>query len=551
MNHTIRLSVPVETRDGVILSTDLYLPDEGGTFPALLCRTIYDKQEPRYVEWAMRFVEAGYAVALQDCRGRYDSDGDWEPYVNEAFDGVDTLQWVGEQAWCDGNIGAFGRSYLGFTQILPAPYRVSALKAVMPLVNQEDNFGHIWINGVFQLHVGMFFLQVGRHTMQRTSAPHMDFNEIYRRLPIYNALDGQGGAGALKEFLSHPTFDDYWQSYSMKGRYADIDVPAYFVTGWYDTLVHEQFKLFQGWRSQARTPEARNLTKILVGPWSHSDIGQRPTVGPDLGGAAVVDIPGLHIRWYDQRLRGVDTGIDREEPIRLWVMGENVWRYENEWPLARAQNTAVYLSSGGRANTRSGDGVLSFEPKASAHCDGYAYDPAEPVPSVGGQYLFPDKAGARDRLEIEEREDVLVYTSEPLAHDLEATGPVHLILYAASSAVDTDFTAALVDVSHDQTALIICEGIVRARYRESLEQPSLITPGSIYRYCISLWETSYLFKRGHSIRLEISSSNFPRFDRNLNTGGLIGMEDRWEIARQTIYHDEERQSHLLLPIVPR
>jgi len=262
----IRLCLAVPARDGAILSTDVYLPATGTSFPVLLCRTIYDNQMPQYVDWAVRFVQAGYAVAIQDCRGRYDSDGAWEPYVHEASDGHDTLEWIGAQAWCDGKIGTFGISYVGFTQILPAPEGSRYLKAVMPIANQEDNFGHLWVDGVYQLQIGVYFFQMGRHTMQDTSATRMDLSPIYSRLPVAQALDDIGESRSLREFLSHPTFDDYWKSYSMKGRYKDIGVPAYFVTGWYDNLVHEQFKLFRAWRAEAATAEARERTKIIIGP---------------------------------------------------------------------------------------------------------------------------------------------------------------------------------------------------------------------------------------------------------------------------------------------
>ena len=550
---SVRMRVGLETpmRDGALLSTDLYLPAEGERFPVLLCRTIYDNQMPQYVDWATRFADAGFAVAIQDCRGRYDSDGLWEPYVHETEDGIDTHEWIGCQPWCDGNVGTFGISYVGFTQILPAPGGSSYLKAVMPIANQEDNFGHLWIDGVFQLQIGVYFFQMGRHTMQDTTAARMNLEPVYTRLPVCNALDDIGQSAPLKEFLSHPTFDEYWKSYSMKGRYEDINVPAYFITGWYDNLVHEQFKVFRAWTSEPKREDARRFTKILVGPWSHYEIGERPTVGRDFGAAAAVDIPALHIRWYDQWLRGSDTGINEEPPLRIWVMGDDIWRDEHEWPLARTRFTRYHLGSGGSANTLDGDGFLSETPPTAGRPDEFEYDPHNPVPTVGGQSLFLVNTGPRARRELEHRHDVLVYTGERLERDIEVTGPVEVILHAATTARDTDFTATLVDVYEDGTALIVCEGIVRARYRDSVESPELIVPGEVYQYRIDLWETSQVFKAGHRIRLEISSSNFPRFDRNLNTGSAIGMDDQVLTARQAVYHDADRPSHILLPVIPR
>ena len=264
-----------------------------------------------------------------------------------------------------------------------------------------------------------------------------------------------------------------------------------------------------------------------------------------------MDLPGVHVRWYDQRLKGINTGIDDDPPIRLFVMGENVWRDEHEWPLARTQYTAFYLHSRGRANALHGDGELSREPPGHGPPDAFTYDPENPVPTLGGQSMFIGNSGPKDRRPLERRDDVLVYSTAPLASDLEVTGPVEMTLYAASSAPDTDFTATLVDVHPGGEAIHICEGIVRARFRESYEEPTLIEPDSIYEYRISLWETSNVFKTGHRIRVEISSSNFPRFDRNLNTGHTPGMDAEMQPAHQTLYHEVQYASHITLPVIPR
>jgi putative CocE/NonD family hydrolase len=338
----------------------------------------------------------------------------------------------------------------------------------------------------------------------------------------------------------------------MKGKYGEVAVPAYFITGWYDNLLHEGFKCFTGWRRDARTAEARERTRLLVGPWTHSQIGSAAPFGDvAFGPSAAVDVVGEHLRWYDRRLKGIDNGIDREPPVRLFVMGENVWRGENEWPLARTAWTKFYLHSGGRANSLFGDGVLSADPPGDESPDRFDYDPESPVPTLGGQSMFAENTGPRDRRPVERRDDVLVYTTPPLARDVEVTGPVVLTFYAASSAPDTDFTATLVDVHPGGRAIHLCEGIVRARFRESYEEPTLIEPGDVTEYPIHLWETSNLFRAGHAIRLELSSSNFPRFDRNLNTGNEPGRDAELQIARQTVFHDARYPSHLTLPVIPR
>ncbi len=564
----VHLDMKVPMRDGVRLSADLYRPPAGELFPTLLCRTIYDNQRPREVDWAVRFARHGYAVVLQDCRGRYDSEGVWDPYVCEAADGYDTQQWVGAQPWCDGTIGTFGVSYVGFTQILPAPLRSPHVKALVPTANQEDNFGHIYCDGVLQLQNAVNFAWIGSRTVQTYYAlafgsgvwagaqmpgeglQLVDPDALYRWLPLVSALDDVADRPVYRMFLSHPTFDAYWKSYSMKGKYQDVDVPALFITGWYDNLVHEQFKCFAGWTRQARSPATRARTKIVIGPWSHSTLGSAERFGDiGFGPDAAADLLDVHLRWFDRRLRGVENGVDDAPPIRLFVMGANVWRDEHEWPLKRTVYTKYYLHSRGRANSLSGDGWFSQAPPEAEPADTYTYDPEDPIPTVGGQSMMRGNTGPRDRRSVEQRDDVLVYSSDPLPHDVEVTGPVALVLYAASDAVDTDFTATLVDVHPDGPAINICEGIVRARFRESVETETLIEPGRPYSYRISLWETSNVFKRGHRIRVEISSSNFPRFNRNLNTGEDLATGSRWRRARQTIFHNADQPSHLLLPVV--
>ncbi|MBX3071047.1 MAG: CocE/NonD family hydrolase [Thermomicrobiales bacterium] len=548
----IQHDLPIPMSDGVNLSADLYLPPDGTTFPTALCRTIYDNQQDRYVDWAVEFASNGYAVVLQDCRGRYDSEGVWEPYVCEARDGYDTQQWIGQQPWCDGNIGMFGISYVGFTQVLPAPYRSPYVKGLVPCANQEDNFGHFYVDGVFQLQNAVNLGWIGRRSNRNTSWPYVDRRSLYERLPLSSALDGVTDMPTYQLFLQHPTFDDYWKSYSLKERYEEIDVPAMFLTGWYDNLVHEQFKCFTGWSQRAKSDNARRKTKIVCGPWPHKPMGStREFHDVDFGPDAEWDIPKLHMRWYDQQLKGIDNGIDDEPALHLFVMGENVWRFESEWPLARTEWTSYYLHSDGNANSRLGDGLLLTTPPASETPDSYVYDPANPVPTLGGQSMFLENCGPLDRSELEQRDDILVYSTPPLERDTEVTGPIKLMLYASTDCVDTDFSGTLIDVHPDGKAINLCEGIARARYRESLESPTLIEPGQTYQYTIDLWETSNLFKAGHQIRVEISSSNFPRFARNLNTGGDIASETEMRVANQTIFHDAARPSHLILPVIPR
>ena len=549
----LKINVAVPMSDGVALSTDIYLPRSDGPFPTLLVRTIYDNQSQQLIEAAERFVVRGYAVVMQDCRGRFDSDGEWEPYVNEAQDGHDTQEWVGSQPWCDGNIGTFGTSYVGFTQSLTAPLRSKYLKALVPTVSQQDNFGHFYIDGALQLHVAMNFINMAGRTMQRGSRNAMNSAEFYRRLPLVSALDDIVDLPFYRDVIGHSTFDDFWKSYSLRYSYEDIEAPALIVSGWYDNLVHESFKLFKGWTTKAHSSDARRLTKLLIGGWSHGNIGSSETFGSiGFGPAAGMDFIEEQLRWYDRRLKGFDNGMDNEPPIRIFVMGANKFRYENEWPLARTQYTNYYLHSGGGANSLYGDGILTTEAPVGQPPDRYVYNPNDPAPTLGGQIMAIQMtvSGPWDRRPVERRDDVLVYTSEELKEDIEVTGPVSLKLWVQSTATDTDFTGTLVDVHPDGKAIIICEGLLRCRYRESIEETTLMIPGETYELTVNMWETSNVFKAGHCIRLEVSSSNFPRFDRNLNTGNQPGMDAEMQTAEQTIFHDAQRPSHLNLPVIP-
>jgi putative CocE/NonD family hydrolase len=562
----LMINIPVPMRDGVDLSADIWLPASSqgdGPWPVLLLRTIYDNQESRYMGWTRRFIERGYAVVVQDCRGRGDSGGEWEPYVCELNDGYDTHEWVGQQSWCDGNVGTFGLSYPGFTQTLPASLRSEYLKAVAPIASQQDNYGHHRINGVIHHSVALTFLNMLGRSMQTESLKHYDQQEFFKTLPIDTAMEVVTTTHPYyKGVIDHEQYGPWWDSYSLRNKYSEMAVPSLFITGWFDSLSHENFKLFNGWTSQARTEDARKKTKLIVGPWSHqvSPWGRTPLSDDHeyqdrtFGKQGLWDIVDMHTHWYDQRLKGIDTGIDDEPPIKLFVMGKNEWRYENEWPLARTTWAKFYLHSTGDAASNGGWLSTSLAAVDEAP-DSFTYDPADPVPSWGAQYQSLDLCGPRDRTAIERRDDVLTFTTETLTNDIEVTGPVSATIWASSDAVDTDFTAALIDVEpasgdSPEKAIILCEGIVRARFRNGTENPVMMTPGEIYEFEIDMWDTSNLFKEGHRIRVEISSSNFPRYNRNLNSGNPIATDTEITIANQTIYHDAEHPSHVTLPVTP-
>jgi putative CocE/NonD family hydrolase len=529
------LNVKVPMRDGVHLEAEIYRPDAPGRFPVLMLLRYFGEGKKQ----ADFFAPRGYVVALVSCRGRFGSEGTWIPYCNEPQDGFDAQEWLGQQPWSNGRIGTFGISYNAFTQTMPAPLANAALKCLFPVEGQQTNFGHLYNDGVMQLNVVFEF---GLHTKQgaqgqkifRYDSPH------YRRLPLIAAVDDFPNVQHVKDWFKHCRYDDYWKSYGIKEKYPRIKVPAYFVTGWYDNLCHEGWRNFVGFRDQGGSAECRMGTKIMVGPWAHGGSYEYP------------DLLERQLRWYDYWLKGVSNGIDKEPPIRIYVMGAERWRDENEWPLARTKFTKFYLASGGRANSLRGDGVLQGSPPiGDSSPDRFVYDPENPVYTLGGQVSTQfEVRGSRDRRPAQERADVLVYTSQPLADDLEVTGPVSVKLFAASSAPNTDFTATLSDVHPDGRAIHICEGIRGVTFRESLENPTLIEPGRIYEYTIDLWETSMVFKAGHRLRVDVSSSNFPRFARNQNTAQPFGTSAEVRKANQTIHHDEQHASHILLPVIP-
>ena len=549
---TMRFDVPVPTRDGVKLSTDIYLPDTPGSFPALLVRTPYDNSEQRYVDEGRFYSSRGYAYVVQDCRGRYDSEGVFYAWFDEAKDGYDSQEWVGQQPWCDGKIGTLGASYDGFTQWISAPQRSRYLKAMVPRVMHSDTWREThYFGGAFALTLALYWgLRNSARTRQNANVH--DWDEIFWSLPLIDAARQAGrDVKYYQDWVKHPAYDDYWRE--ITNRYEEMDVPILNMTGWFDVSGGGSFINFDGMVREGLTAETRRSQKLIIGPWRHDLSASSKTGQIDFGPGSPVDLRALELRWFDYWLKGIHNGIMDEPPIRLFVMGENVWRDEHEWPLARTKFTDYYLHSAGGAGGMAGGGSLDTETPYEEPADRYMYDPNNPVPTLGGNHDMPPEIltiGPWDQRPIEAREDVLVYTSPELAADVEVTGPVVLRLFASSSAPDTDFTARLIDVHPDGRSMNLCEGVIRARYRDSFEHPTLMEPGTVYEFTISLEVTSNVFKRGHRIRLDISSSNFPRIDRNPNTGHEFGMDAKLRVAEQTIYHTAKYPSRLVLPVIP-
>ncbi|MEC8991457.1 MAG: CocE/NonD family hydrolase [Candidatus Latescibacterota bacterium] len=557
MTESFRVDRHVDTkvpmRDGVQLSADLFLPRGAGPRPTVLMRTPYSNSLEATIEKGQRLADGGYNCVIMDCRGRWDSEGEYVPFLNEGVDGFDTQEWIGQQPWSDGTIGTAGASYLGTTQWRPAPLGSSYLKCIVPRVICTDYYsGLLYPGGALQLNVAMTW---GMRTHGRTGQDieFHNWTQAFRHLPIRD-IDQSGGRDLpfWRDWIDHPSYDDYWSPMDDEQRWDQIKVPALNMGGWFDLYANQTFTNFNGLRLHGGSELARQ-SQLIIGPWPHALSMSTRTGDIDFGQQSLYDLEALELRWFDRWLRGIDNGIERESPLRLFIMGANRWQDEDEWPLARTDWQRWFLHSEGQANSVIGDGRLSLESPVAEAADQFVYDPDYPVQTLGGNNCCSPHVvpwGPHDQRPAEMRGDVLCYTSDPLAGDLQVIGPIEVVLFAATDGLDTDWTAKLVDVFPNGYAMNLCDGIVRARYRESCETPSLLEAGTIYEYRIEVGVTGNIFQVGHRLRLEISSSNFPRFDRNPNTGNTYGVDAQLRVAHQTVHHSADHPSHVRIPVIP-
>ena len=572
---TKELDVPAKMRDGTTLFADVYRPDAEGKFPVLLLRLPYGKQFISDFGDHEFFVPRGYVVVIQDTRGRFTSHGDFEPLFDEPLDGYDTVEWAANLPWSNGKVGTIGQSYLGATQYLMSPTAPPSLRCQVPVSAAADfHSGWVYDVGGALVHGWMipYAIFLARNTIDRLGLkeelwpkirPHLERSinfanpltaDAYRRLPLMDWADLLNEAAPyLREYLDNPDDGPYWHRINAEKKFGDVDVPMLHVSSWYDIFSRDGAIMFNGLSGGAKTPEARGGQRLLLGPWGHLFPYTSPTSKgageADFGDASLLDLHHYELDFLNRWLKDGNDEWDERPPIRLFTMGRNQWRDEHEWPLTRTQWTPMYLDSGGSANTLSGDGTLMRTTPGDSPPDAFIYDPDDPVPTAGGNLLVLP-IGAYDQREVEARPDVLVFTGATLNDDLEITGPIKVALFAESSAVDTDFTAKLVDVHPSGYAQNIVDGMIRCRYRNSREQPSPMQPGQVTELEIDLWATSHVFLAGHQIRLEISSSNFPRFDRNLNTGGDQARGTSWNVAHQKVHHSSRYLSHIMLPVIP-
>jgi hypothetical protein len=543
-------------RDGVTLAMDVVRPDAQGPFPVILVRTPYDKVS----SWASQerlfrlLPEYGYAIASQDCRGRNNSDGEFTMYMDEANDGFDTVEWLAEQPWCDGNVGMYGLSYVGQTQWFAAVQRPAHLRAIVPMCSPP---GHPWLNEpIVHGSIQLAAMSEWMWKMGRRSFEVPDFMEtiltgedrsFFEALPLADVpVEGHFEGTNWDIWMDHPTYDEFWRGGEYESAWPNMAVPALNITGWWDMCPSGATRNYIGMRKSAATEDARDGARLLIGPWAHVVNSTQVLSDIDHGPDALIDLDQVILRFFDRWLKR-DTDADTEKPVHIFVIGADEWWEEDDWPLPDAVPTPYYLHSGGSANSVDGDGALSTaEPEAEPH-DMYRYDPADPVRASWSMYDGP----VDDRPQSA-RDDVLCYSSEVLEDAVDVVGPVSLVLYAASSARDTDWHARLVDVHPDGSARFLTHGVLRARFRESFSEPTLLAPGEVNRFEVTLDAVGVRFLPGHQIRVEITSSWFPRFERNTNSGAADQFRDaELVVADQRIYHEPDHASHVVLPIIKR
>jgi putative CocE/NonD family hydrolase len=557
----------VVMRDGVRLSADLYQPAAPGRYPALLLHTPYNNNTVGSIQRAEWFVRRGYAVVLSDSRGRYDSEGDWDPFdAKHKTDGHDLVEWMAKQPWCSGKVGMMGGSYSGWTQWWTATQAPPSLKAIAPEVAPPDAFANApYQNGVLDGWVmDWASMMAGRTTQTVGEGPYSGFArsrvQDMMHLPYADLLAYRGALDApwfSKWIGNNLSTTAYWRaiSYQSQENYAHVTVPSLNVTGWFDANFPGSPMNYEGMKRFGATPAARH-PRLIIGPWTHGINATRKLLTFDYGEHALIDWNGIVCRWFDHYLKGIDNGVPNDPPVSIFVMGANRWRTAADWPLPRTHWTKYYLHSQGQANSENGSGSLSATPPGDETSDSYIYDPAHPTLSPATANGHID--GPMDTRPSARGQDVLVYATAPLTDDIEVIGPIAAKLYAATSARDTDWMVRLVDVAPDGYAALLCDGVLRARCRDpqhdgvfTSERLTAIEPNQVYSYTIKFWRaTANLFRKGHRLRVEISSSYFPYYLRNLNTGAdNVGMETSWLTARQKILHDAHYPSHVILPII--
>lgn len=539
---SIRYRQKVEMRDGVALSTHTYLPSQDGKYPTLLVRDIYGNgSQPVRQRYARFATQNGYAFVYQVARGRYDSEGEWYPYFQEINDGEDTLDWIASQPWSDGGVGMFGTSYLASVQWLAALSNHPALKAIAPAMSPGNYYRDVaYPGGAFSL-LSRASWGIGLVGGRTNGSFPIDWIDGIEHLPL-QTLDASLGFDVqhFRDWLAHPSYDDYWKPLNLEARASEMSVPALNIGGWYDVFLRSTIGSYSTMRDEAASRIAREGQRMIIGPWPHGWNRASPTGEVDFGAQSLINDEALMLEWFDHYLKG--KAMPARAPITLFVMGRNEWRDEQAWPLERTDYQSWFLH---------GDGTLSAAaPKQSNMALSYTYDPTDPAPTLGGNIMRTELRGSFDQAPLDDRTDILRFVTEPFKESMEITGPIRLHLFAKTDARDTDFMGKLSVVKASGEAFNLVDGVIRARYREGFDSPKLLTPGDIYEYDIDMWATSYELAPGDRLRIDISSSNFPRLNRNPNTGADFGVSTQMRVANQTIFASKEYPSRVILPVIP-
>jgi putative CocE/NonD family hydrolase len=566
--HQVKIdrNVGVPMRDGIKLLTDIHRPDAPGKFPVILIRTPY-KKEMTDLKGSF-YARRGYVVAVQNCRGRFGSAGTWEPFVYEAKDGHDAVEWLAGQPWSSGKVGMIGGSYVGWVQWWAASEKPPHLVTIIPNVSPPDPFHNIpYEYGVFFLKGAIWWAEVleteatgDLSGAKMRTIGEKKYDKLLRSLPVVDLDKKLLGKENVywRKWIEHPTNDSYWEPADFLDRLQDVHIPVFHQSGWFDgdgigTKLNYLRMASYGHPYQ----------KLVLGPWGHTDEAQRRYGERDFGADAIIDLPRAYLRWFDYWLKGTANGIAAEPLVSIFVIGANKWLHGKTYPLENTRFEKWHLASAGKANTSKGDGRLTTDtPLANSVVDRYTYDPADPTPDPD-TYEEPEDPSRKEKSSEETkriaeayhqqttdaRNDILVYASEPFKQPYAFAGPISGVLYAATSGRDTDWFMRLMEVDKAGKIFQLAEGKIRARFRHSTKQPEMLEPGKIYEYRLDLWQMGISIPAGHRLRVEIASASFPSYSRNLNTGGHNEMDTQFQKAKQTVYHSKEHPSHVLLPVV--
>jgi putative CocE/NonD family hydrolase len=568
----IERNVEAVMRDGTILRADIWRPDTEGKFPILIERTPYDKtgsSESKYGAGEY-YATRGYVTVIQDVRGRFASDGEYYPFRDdgdgEKQDGYDTVEWAAEQPWSNGKIGTIGGSYSGVTQYRMLSTQPPHLGAQFVRQSSSDYYDEwVYRGGVFEHGFNMAWTlnhtasnarrlaSVGSEdeVEKQTAKAAENYQNWLEHAPVSPLPPIAGLHRWFEDWMNHPNHDDYWEEFSITRTHDRVNVPVHHFGGWFDCFLRGTLENYAGMRAKATTPEARAAQRVTIGPWIHNPTpaDMREAGEVDFGEQAKLGWFAIRLRWFDHWLKGVDNGVDTDKPVKLFAMGINKWREFDEWPPAAINYTPFYLADGTSNSAKSlNDGVLStaISEAGPEAFDEYESDPENPIRSFGGGHLG-DNNGPRDQRGQED--GVLTYTTDALDEPIDVTGPVKAVLHASSSAADTDWVVRITDVHPDGTSMLVCDGVLRARFKDSFEKPIELVPNESAEFVIDLWATSHVFQKGHRLRIAVASSSFPRWGRNWQTGRNNAHESSGVIAQNRIFRDAIRPSHVILPLL--